>query len=158
MGGRAPTAAFPAPSPATTPLDVVPNRDRYHVFELDGVDFLVAAAPDGGLDPADAYVFDADAGVYSRPAISGSPDLPPGPAPYVAIPWESKFDGDTLYRKEASSKTLRVYLIKAKTAAPLTLDLATVVSLDAATRAVTRETVVVQATSDDPERTTLRIR
>ena len=96
--------------------------------------------------------------MYSRPGGAPAADLPPGPAPYVAIPWESKFDGDTLYRKEASSKTLRVYLIKATTTTPLALDLATVVSLDAATRAVTREAVIVEATSDDPERTTLRIR
>jgi len=148
-----PPGATPSPT-----LDVVPNRDRYHVFELDGVDFLVAASPDGALNPADAYVFDAEAGVYSRPGGAPAADLPPGPAPYVAIPWESKFDGDTLYRKEASSKTLRVYLIKATTTTPLTLDLATVVSLDAATRAVTREAVIVEATNDDPERTTLRIR
>ena len=75
------------------------------------------------------------------------------------MPWELRFAGDSLYKKPAWSKLLKVYLIAATRTEPsLRLDLTQVVSLDAATRSVKREEVVNRATTDDPESTTLRIR
>ena len=160
----------------TTSTSIVPDRARYHVFEMDGVDFLIGAGDDGRLDVRDAFVCDsapknscsgleddgdgnAPAPSYSRAQGHDSPDLPQQPLPFVAVPWELRFDGDTLYKKPAWSKLLKVYLIAAARTEPsVRLDLTQVVSLDAATRSVRREEVVNRATSADPEHTTLRIR
>lgn len=162
---------------ATTTTSIVPDRARYHVFEMDGVDFLIGTGDDGRLDVRDAFVCDsssaknggashygddedgAPAPSYSRAEGHDSPDLPQQPLPFVAVPWEVRFDGDTLYKKPAWSKLLKVYLIAAARTEPsVRLDLTQVVSLDAATRSVRREEVVNRATSEDPEHTTLRIR
>ena len=173
----------PPPPPVSSATDnnktttaIVPDRARYHVFEMDGVDFLVGTAGDGRLDVRDAFVcdsasarasrapFDGESGgapgpSYSRAEGSGSPDLPQQPLPFVAVPWELRFEGDSLYKKPAWSKLLKVYLIAAARTEPsLRLDLTQVVSLDAATRSVRREEVVNRATCDDPQYTTLRIR
>jgi hypothetical protein len=153
---------------------IVPDRTRYHVFEMDGVDFLIGAGDDGRLDVRDAFVCDSTSSSntsfpdgdeqpptpsYSRAKGHDSPDLPQQPLPFVAVPWELRFDGDTLYKKPAWSKLLKVYLIAAERTEPsLRLDLTNVVSLDAATRTVRREEVLNKATSDNPEHTTLRIR
>ncbi len=165
--------------PATTSNDnetstaIVPDRARYHVFEMDGVDFLIGTGDDGRLDVRDtfvcdstnsksfAYAADDDAPTpsYSRPEGHDSPDLPQQPLPFVAVPWELRFDGDTLYKKPAWSKLLKVYLIAASRTEPsVRLDLTQVVSLDAATRSVRREEVMNRATASDPQHTTLRIR
>ena len=160
-----------------TTTSIVPDRARYHVFEMDGVDFLIGTGDDGRLDVRDAFVCDSaksassygyDGGdgeegaptpSYSRAQGHDSPDLPQQPLPFVAVPWEARFDGDTLYKKPAWSKLLKVYLIAAARTEPsVRLDLTQVVSLDAATRSVRREEVVNRATSGDPEHTTLRIR
>ena len=141
---------------------------------MDGVDFLVGTSEDGRLDVRDAFVCDstksssgrssfgndkAPTPSYSRAEGSDSPDLPQQPLPFVAVPWELRFAGDSLYKKPAWSKLLKVYLIAAARTEPsLRLDLTQVVSLDAATRSVRREEVINRATSDDPESTTLRIR
>lgn len=115
------------------------------------------------LDVADTYVLDEQAGVYSRPAGDGPASLPP-PGVYAAVPWEEKFRGDTLYREPAWSKTLRIYLVRAldgdggDAASANTLDLKTVITLDAEKRSVTRAPVEDQSTSQDPNRVTLRIR
>ena len=159
----------------TATTAIVPDRARYHVFEMDGVDFLVGTSGDGRLDVRDAFVcdstssrspsyaLDGEGGAptpsYSRAEGSDSPDLPQQPLPFVAVPWELRFAGDSLYKKPAWSKLLKVYLIAATRTEPsLRLDLTQVVSLDAATRSVKREEVVNRATTDDPESTTLRIR
>lgn len=141
---------------------------------MDGVDFLIGAGDDGRLDVRDAFVCDSTSNSsssflddeeqpatpsYFRAEGHDSLDLPQQPLPYVAVPWELRFDGDTLYKKPAWSKLLKVYLIAAERTVPsLRLDLTNVVSLDAATRTVKREEVINRATSDDPEQTTLRIR
>lgn len=161
----------------------MPDRARYHVFEMDGVDFLIGSGDDGRLDVRDAFVCDrnslssssfssssssssssaaapsSSSSSYSRPAGHDSPELPQQPLPFVAIPWESRFDGDTLYKKPSWSKLQRVYLVAARATEPtLRLDLGTVVRLDASTRSVRREEVDNRATTDDPDATTLRIR
>jgi len=135
---------------------------------MDGVDFLIGSGDDGRLDVRDAFVCDRDSNSnssstpsssYSRPEGHDAPDLPQQPLPFVAIPWETRFDGDTLYKKPAWSKLQRVYLVAARATEPaLKLDLSTIVRLDASTRSVRREEVDNRATTDDPDATTLRIR
>ena len=117
----------------------------------------MARADDGALDVRDAYVHDTAAGVWSRPAGDPPPSLPPT-APYAAVPWELTFDGDTLYKKPAWRKTLKMFLVKAVDRDTDRLDLTTVVVLDAAKRSVTRGRVTDRTTTDDPHRTWLRIR
>ena len=159
-----PTPGRRSPWCGATPSNTSPppDRSRYHAFELDGCEFLVARSPDGVLDVADTYVLDEQAGVYSRPAGDAPSSLPP-PGVYAAVPWEEKFRGDTLYREPAWSKTLRIYLVRAldgdgDAAAANTLDLKTVVALDAEKRSVRRAPVEDRTTSQDPNRVTLRIR
>lgn len=166
------TAASSSDSSSSTAI--VPDRARYHVFEMDGVDFLIGTGDDGRLDVRDAFVCDSSSASssstfddeedvptpsYSRAEGHDSPDLPQQPLPFIAVPWEVRFDGDTLYKKPAWSKLLKVYLIAATRTEPsLRLDLTQVVSLDAATRSVRREEVINKATNGDPQHTTLRIR
>ena len=139
-----------------------PDRARYHAFELDGCEFLVSLLDDGRLDLRDAYVLDKGAGVYARPSGDDPATLPP-PAPFVAVPWEEKFHGDTLYRKPPRSRTLRMYLVPSTArdggdAETAPLDLTTVVVLDADARSVARAPVVDQTTKGAQGGTTLRIR
>lgn len=145
---------------STADATPAPDRSRYHAFELDGCEFLVARADGGVLNVADTYVLDAAAGVYSRPAGDDPHELPP-PGVYAAVPWAQRFHGDTLYRKKPWSKVHKMFLVRARDdggVGDAVLDLKTIVLLDAETRSVTREDVEDRTTTDDPSRVTLRIR
>jgi hypothetical protein len=151
-----PSVRAPASTADATPS---PDRSRYHAFELDGCEFLVARADGGVLNVADTYVLDAAAVHADHPPRASNTRPPPGV--YAAVPWAQRFHGDTLYRKKPWSKVHKMFLVRARDdggVGDAVLDLKTIVVLDAETRSVTREDVEDRTTTDDPSRVTLRIR
>lgn len=148
-----------AATPAATSTDtaLVPSREGYRSFVMQGCEFLVRQTPDGALCLAETFVVD-DAGASTRAAlVPAGGDIPAEPQFFHPAEVAINYPGNIFEGKEARSTVLRVYLTAIQSIEPLRLDLQTVYLLDSAKRSVERLVVQRLAPLDTPEHE-LRVR
>lgn len=76
---------------------LVPDRQGYRSFQLEGAEFLVAETPEGKLDLRDVYAAVVSEGGaaadFTRLQVEG---LGPQPQAYHDVPWYTEYPGDAL--------------------------------------------------------------
>ncbi|EFN54307.1 hypothetical protein CHLNCDRAFT_135502 [Chlorella variabilis] len=96
---------------------LVPDRQGYRSFQLEGAEFLIAQTPEGKLDLRDAYVApdvegdDDDGAEPSYRRVEGAEGIGGQPQAYHEVPWYSEYPGDAIAEKPGRVWVWRVYLV-----------------------------------------------
>ena len=99
-----PRAAAEAEAPQQAGA-LVPDRQGYRSFQLEGAEFLIAQTPEGKLDLRDAYVApdvegdDDDGAEPSYRRVEGAEGIGGQPQAYHEVPWYSEYPGDAIAEK-----------------------------------------------------------
>lgn len=80
---------------------LVPDRQGYRSFQLEGAQFLIAQTPEGRLDLRDAYVAPSsgEEDAEAEPAwrrVEGVEGLPAQPQAFQEVPWYTEWGGDVV--------------------------------------------------------------